>query len=106
MAYYLAKMITAGEDPRFIARRIVICASEDVGNADPMALTVAECTTMIDACRESGIDPHWYAHRPRGEREVFPWDHVDGGVHKALQWAEYVRAGGGDTTGRCCHGSR
>jgi putative ATPase len=41
VAYYLAKMIYAGEDPRFIARRIVICASEDVGNADPMALVVA-----------------------------------------------------------------
>jgi putative ATPase len=39
--YYLAKMIYAGEDPRFIARRIVICASEDVGNADPMALVLA-----------------------------------------------------------------
>ncbi|MEW6053310.1 MAG: replication-associated recombination protein A [Nitrospirota bacterium] len=38
--YYLAKMIYAGEDPRFIARRIIICASEDVGNADPMALVV------------------------------------------------------------------
>ena len=39
--YYLAKMIYAGEDPRFIARRVVICASEDVGNADPHALQVA-----------------------------------------------------------------
>ncbi len=39
--YYLAKMIYAGEDPKFIARRIVICASEDVGNADPHALMVA-----------------------------------------------------------------
>ncbi len=39
--YYLAKMIYGGEDPRFIARRIVICASEDVGNADPLALVVA-----------------------------------------------------------------
>lgn len=39
--YWLAKMIYAGEDPRFIARRIIICASEDVGNADPNALTVA-----------------------------------------------------------------
>jgi putative ATPase len=39
--YYLAKMLYAGEDPRFIARRIVICASEDVGNADPMALVLA-----------------------------------------------------------------
>ncbi len=39
--YWLAKMIYAGEDPLFIARRIVICASEDVGNADPNALNVA-----------------------------------------------------------------
>lgn len=39
--YWLAKMIYAGEDPRFLARRIVICASEDVGNADPNALVVA-----------------------------------------------------------------
>ncbi len=40
-AYYLAKMLYAGEDIRFIARRIMICASEDVGNADPHAIMVA-----------------------------------------------------------------
>ncbi len=39
--YYLARMLYAGEDIKFIARRIMICASEDVGNADPMALVVA-----------------------------------------------------------------
>lgn len=39
--YWLARMIYAGENPRFIARRIVILASEDIGNADPMALVVA-----------------------------------------------------------------
>jgi len=39
--YWLAKMLYAGEDPRFIARRMVICASEDVGNADPQALLLA-----------------------------------------------------------------
>ncbi len=39
--YWLAKMIVAGESARFIARRMVICASEDVGNADPQALTLA-----------------------------------------------------------------
>jgi len=39
--YWLAKMLYAGEDPRFIARRIVICASEDVGMADPDALVIA-----------------------------------------------------------------
>ena len=40
-AYYVARMLEAGEDIRFIARRIMICASEDVGNADPMALVLA-----------------------------------------------------------------
>ncbi len=39
--YWLAKMLYAGEDPRFIARRLLICAAEDVGNADPQALVVA-----------------------------------------------------------------
>ncbi len=39
--YYVARMLYAGEDVKFIARRIMICASEDVGNADPMALVVA-----------------------------------------------------------------
>ncbi len=39
--YYLAKMLYAGEDPRFVARRLVICAAEDVGNADPQALVIA-----------------------------------------------------------------
>jgi putative ATPase len=39
--YWLAKMLYAGEDPRFIARRLIISASEDVGNADPQAITLA-----------------------------------------------------------------
>ncbi len=39
--YWLARMLEAGEDPKFIARRIMICASEDIGNADPQALLVA-----------------------------------------------------------------
>ena len=43
--YYLARMLYAGEDIKFIARRIMICASEDVGNADPQALVVA-----VSAC--------------------------------------------------------
>lgn len=44
--YYLARMLYAGEDPKFIARRIMICASEDVGNADPNALTVAASASL------------------------------------------------------------
>jgi len=39
--FWMAKMLASGEDPHFIARRIIICAAEDVGNADPMALNVA-----------------------------------------------------------------
>ncbi len=45
--YWLAKMIYAGEDPRFIARRIVICAAEDVGNADPQAIVVANAALQV-----------------------------------------------------------
>nr|MBU1328284.1 replication-associated recombination protein A [Candidatus Omnitrophota bacterium] len=45
--YWLAKMLYAGEDTRFIARRIVICAAEDVGNADPQALVVANAAMQI-----------------------------------------------------------
>ncbi len=44
--YYLARMLTAGESITFIARRIMICAAEDVGNADPMALVVATNASM------------------------------------------------------------
>lgn len=51
--FYLARMIDAGEDPRFIARRIMICASEDVGNADPMALVVA--TSAAQAVERIGM---------------------------------------------------
>ena len=53
--YYLAKMLYAGEDIKFIARRIMICASEDVGNADPQALVVAVAAAQAVerlACRK------------------------------------------------------
>ncbi len=45
--YWLACMLEAGEDPRFLARRIAICAAEDVGNADPMALVVANAAAEV-----------------------------------------------------------
>jgi len=51
--YWMAKMLYAGEDPRFIARRIVICAAEDVGNADPQALVVA--TAAMQASEFVGL---------------------------------------------------
>ena len=45
--YWLARMLEAGEDPRFVARRIAICAAEDVGNADPQALVLAAAAVQI-----------------------------------------------------------
>ncbi|MFC1709723.1 replication-associated recombination protein A [Candidatus Omnitrophota bacterium] len=45
--YWMAKMLNAGEDPRFIARRICICAAEDVGNADPMAIVLAQAAFTV-----------------------------------------------------------
>lgn len=51
--YWLAKMIYAGEDPRFIARRLVILASEDIGNADPRGLTIA--TSALHAVELVGM---------------------------------------------------
>jgi putative ATPase len=51
--HYLARMIVAGEDPRFIARRLVIFASEDIGMADPQALLIA--TAAADAVQRIGM---------------------------------------------------
>ena len=51
--YWLAKMLYAGEDPRFIARRIMICAAEDVGNADPQALVIS--TAAMQASEFVGL---------------------------------------------------
>ncbi|MGP0564645.1 MULTISPECIES: replication-associated recombination protein A [unclassified Nitrospina] len=51
--YWLAKMIAGGEDPKFIARRLVVTAAEDVGNADPMALVVANAAA--DAVERIGL---------------------------------------------------
>ncbi len=51
--YWLARMLEAGEDPRFIARRIAILASEDIGNADPRAITVA--ASMFDIVEKIGL---------------------------------------------------
>jgi putative ATPase len=45
--YWLARMLSGGEDLRFIARRIAVCAAEDVGNADPMATVLAASAVQI-----------------------------------------------------------
>lgn len=51
--YWMAKMLEAGEDPRFLARRLLIAASEDVGNADPNALVIANAT--FEAVEKMGL---------------------------------------------------
>lgn len=51
--YWLAKMIAGGEDPRFIARRLMVCAAEDVGNADPQAFILA--VNAFRACEVLGF---------------------------------------------------
>ena len=57
--YYLAVMLEGGEDPRFIVRRMVILASEDIGNADPAALSVA--TAAAQAVEHVGLPEARYA---------------------------------------------
>ena len=67
--YWLARMLHAGEDPRYIARRLVICASEDVGMADPMALVVAEAA--FRAAEHLGMPKPGYLWPRR--RCMSPW---------------------------------
>ncbi len=60
-----------------------------------------------EAFREAGLDPSFYAHRPRPKEEIFPWDHIDTGVEKEFLWEEYQRALRGETTPDCrrnCYG--
>ncbi len=79
--YYLARMIESGEDPVFIARRLVILASEDVGNADPRALQVAvagaEAVQMI-GLPECGINlaqvVTYLASAPKSNRSYMAWN--------------------------------
>jgi putative ATPase len=91
--YYLAVMLEGGEDPRFIARRMVILASEDVGNADPQALQVA--TAAAAAVDRVGLPE---AHYPLAQAAVYlalaPKSDASG---KALHAARrYVRQNGSE----------
>ena len=71
--YYLAAMLEGGEDPRFVARRMVIFASEDIGNADPQALVVAVAAAQaVEYVGPSGgaAQPRAGGHLPRPGAEV------------------------------------
>ena len=68
--YWLAKMLYAGEDPRFILRRLVILAGEDIGLADPMGLVVANAADAgVRVHRDAGRHvPHRRSHALSGDR--------------------------------------
>ena len=77
--YWVARMLEAGEDPRFIARRIAILASEDIGNADPQAISVAaaafdivEKIGMPEAQLTLGAGRDLHGHRPQ-DRNARRW---------------------------------
>jgi replication-associated recombination protein RarA len=56
--YYLARMLEAGEDPKFIARRLIVLASEDIGNAEPYALTSRQPHSRPSIRRLAGGEPY------------------------------------------------
>ncbi len=82
--FWLAKMVQAGEDPRFIARRLVILAAEDVGLAEPLALMVA--TAALQAVQNIGLPEAVY---PMAEAAIFlataPKSNSTGAYFKALE---------------------
>jgi putative ATPase len=107
--YWLARMVDAGEDPRFIARRLAILASEDIGNADPRAImvagacwelverigmpeasiTLAQCTTYLAMCPKSNASyvaiDEALADVREGRTIPVPVYLKDGNVRKAAQ---------------------
>ncbi|MEI8340729.1 MAG: replication-associated recombination protein A [Verrucomicrobiota bacterium] len=92
--YWLAKMLYAGEDIRFIARRIVICASEDVGMADPQALVVAvaaqqavEFTGMPEARIPLAHATVYVATAPKSNRAYLAIDKAMGEIKEGVTLA-------------------
>lgn len=91
--YWLAKMLTAGEDPRFIARRLIVCAAEDVGNADPNALNVAmnahraaELLGMPEARIPLAQAVEYVASAPKSNRAICA---IDEAIHDILRGKNY-----------------
>jgi putative ATPase len=103
--YYLAAMLEAGEDPRFIARRMIVLASEDIGNADPRALLVAVAAAHVlehgnvrppRMLRDASIAPQ--RKRGHGKGYVYPHDDPRGFeldyLPEELQGRTYYRPSG------------
>ena len=91
--YWLAKMLTAGEDPRFIARRMIVCASEDVGNADTNALTVAinafrasELLGMPEARIPLAQAVEYIARAPKSNKAIVAIDSAMNDIYNGLNF--------------------
>lgn len=98
--YWLARMLEAGEDPRFLARRIVIAAAEDVGNADPMALVLANAaaqateTVGLPECRIPLVQAATYvAMAPKSNAAIKAIDAAleDVRTHSVLPVPQHLR---------------
>lgn len=100
--YYLALLLESGEDPMFIARRIVICASEDVGNANPTALVLASST--LNAVHQIGMPEArimlsqaaiYVACSPKSNASYLAIDEAIGDIRKGgeIDVPDYLRDG-------------
>ncbi|MCD7879109.1 MAG: replication-associated recombination protein A, partial [Candidatus Gastranaerophilales bacterium] len=91
--YWLAKMLTAGEDPRFIARRMIVCAAEDVSNADPNALTIAlnafkaaEILGMPESRIPLAQAVEYIARAPKSNKAVIAVDEAISDINSGLNF--------------------
>jgi putative ATPase len=88
--YYLARMVTAGEDPKFIARRMVIFASEDIGMKDPMALVIAnEVFKAVETIGmpEAGINlAHGVVYLSQADKEKRAYEAYKAALHDAEKY--------------------
>lgn len=91
--YWLAKMLVSGEDPRFIARRMIVCAAEDVSNADTNALTVA--VNAYHACELLGMPEariplaqavEYIAKAPKSNKSCMAVDAAMSDIQKGLNF--------------------
>ncbi len=89
-----------GESPRESVVQGVL-ARGDRRLRDALLIVAREDANWREAFRRTGIDPHFYAQRPRREDEVFPWDHLDLGVRKDYLRSEYERAISAAVTPQC-----
>lgn len=99
----LRKVEVMGESAREAVVQGVL-ARADRRVRDALLAMSAGNVSWRAAFRQGGIDPVFYAQRPRDRDEIFPWDHLDTGVKKAYLWEEYRRAANATSTPECSLG--